>query len=61
VVWQRIQQLFARSFCDSATSGAGDLPGIIGRLHHFRDPGKDAIRVTPLHVARPTRRPGRGL
>jgi alpha-glucosidase len=44
-------QIYPRSFCDSNGDGAGDLPGIIGKLDHLAELGIDGIWLSPVTVS----------
>ena len=43
-----IYQIYPRSFMDGNGDGAGDLPGIAGRLDHVQGLGADAIWISPF-------------
>ncbi|HEX2141277.1 MAG TPA: alpha-amylase family glycosyl hydrolase [Candidatus Limnocylindria bacterium] len=49
--WQTgvIYEIYPRSFADSDGDGAGDLPGVRGRLDYLRWLGVDAIWLTPFY------------
>jgi alpha-glucosidase len=51
-LWWRdgiINQIYARTFCDTNGDGIGDLPGITSKLDYLQDLGIDAIWLSPIH------------
>ncbi|MBD1555821.1 alpha,alpha-phosphotrehalase [Vibrio sp. S9_S30] len=49
--WRKasIYQIYPKSFCDSGSSGTGDIQGIISKLEYLKVLGIDAIWLTPVY------------
>ncbi|WP_104400447.1 alpha,alpha-phosphotrehalase [Vibrio penaeicida] len=49
--WRKasIYQIYPKSFCDSGSSGTGDIQGIISKLGYLKALGIDAIWLTPVY------------
>jgi len=43
-----VYQVYPRSYQDSNGDGVGDLPGLLGRLHHIASLGVDAVWISPF-------------
>lgn len=51
--WRKasIYQIYPKSFCDSGSSGTGDIQGIISKLEYLKALGIDAIWLTPVYCS----------
>ncbi|UAB69660.1 alpha,alpha-phosphotrehalase [Vibrio sp. SCSIO 43132] len=51
--WRKasVYQIYPKSFCDSGSSGTGDIQGIISKLGYLKALGIDAIWLTPVYAS----------
>ncbi|CCN68512.1 alpha,alpha-phosphotrehalase [Vibrio nigripulchritudo] len=51
--WRKasVYQIYPKSFCDSGSSGTGDIQGIISKLGYLKALGVDAIWLTPVYAS----------